>query len=78
MGVKAPAFRSKTGTRRWRWMARWIIIRQLRFGSGYLGNAERLHPGEVQREHGRAAVGFPIRELELEQAFGLHPSSDYC
>jgi len=37
--------------------AREIITQQLRFGGGYNRNAVRLLLGEVQREHGQAAVG---------------------
>jgi len=57
--------------------AREIIAQQLQFGSGYNRNAVRLLLGEVQREHGQAAVDSLIRELDLEQAFGLKPGSDF-
>ena len=57
--------------------AREIIAQQLQFGSGYNRNAVRLLLGEVQREHGQAAVDSLIRELDLEQAFGLTPGSDF-
>lgn len=57
--------------------ARELIRTQLQFGGGYNRNAVRLILGEVQREHGQAAVDGLIRELNLEQAFGLAPGSDF-
>lgn len=57
--------------------AREIIGQQLRFGGGYNRNAVRLLLGEVQRDHGQAAVDGLIRELGLEQAFGLKPGTDF-
>lgn len=58
--------------------ARELIETQIRFGSGYNRNAVRLMLGEVQREHGQAAVDRLIRELDLEQAFGLKPGTDFA
>ena len=57
--------------------ARELIATQLRFGGGYNRNAVRLILSEVQREHGREAVDGLIRELGLEQAFGLGPGTDF-
>jgi hypothetical protein len=57
--------------------AREIIAQQLQFGGGYNRNAVRLILGEVQREHGQAAVDTLIRELDLEPAFGLKPGTDF-
>lgn len=57
--------------------ARELISTQLQFGGGYNRNAVRLILGEVQREHGREAVDALIRDLDLEQAFGLAPGTDY-
>ena len=57
--------------------ARELIQVQLGFGGGYNRNAVRLILGEVQREHGRAAVDGLIRELDLEQRFGLPPGTDF-
>jgi len=54
--------------------ARELISVQLGFGGGYNRNAVRLILGEVQREHGQAAVDRLILELGLEEAFGLNPS----
>ena len=58
--------------------ARELIATQLQFGSGYNRNAVRLILGEVQREHGQAAVDGLIRGLGLEQAFGLKPGTDFA
>jgi len=57
--------------------AREIITQQLQFGGGYNRNAVRLLLGEVQPGHGQMAVGALIRELGLEQAFGLKPGTDF-
>ncbi len=57
--------------------AREIIAQQLQFGGGYNRNAVRLLLAEIQREHGQAAVDTLIRELDLEQAFGLKPGTDF-
>ncbi len=57
--------------------AREIIAQQLQFGGGYNRNAVRLLLAEIQREHGQAAVDTLIRELDLGQAFGLKPGTDF-
>jgi hypothetical protein len=57
--------------------AREMISQQLQFGGGYNRNAVRLLLGEVQREHGQAAVDGLIRDLALETAFGLKPGTDF-
>ena len=57
--------------------ARELIKVQLGFGGGYNRNAVRLILGEIQREHGQQAVDTLIRELDLEQAFGLTPGTDF-
>jgi hypothetical protein len=54
-----------------------LIRTQLQFGGGYNRNAVRLLLGEIQREHGQAAVDGLIRELDLEQTFGLKSGSDF-
>ena len=54
-----------------------LIGVQLQFGGGYNRNAVRLILGEVQREHGQAAVDALIRDLGLGQAFGLQPGTDF-
>lgn len=58
--------------------ARELLAPQIRFGGGYNRNAVRLILGEVQREHGQAAVDGLIRELELDRIFGLAPGSDFA
>ncbi|MBT3046566.1 MAG: hypothetical protein G8D61_04190 [gamma proteobacterium symbiont of Ctena orbiculata] len=57
--------------------AREIIEQQISFGSGYNRNAVRLLLGEIQREHGMQAVDRLIEELNLEEAFGLRPGTDF-
>jgi len=57
--------------------ARELISTQLVFGGGYNRNAVRLILAEIQREHGQPAVDQLIRELDLEQAFGLKPGTDF-
>jgi hypothetical protein len=57
--------------------ARELIRVQLQFGGGYNRNSVRLILAEVQREHGRPAVDSLIRELDLEQRFGLAPGTDF-
>lgn len=57
--------------------ARELIQVQLGFGGGYNRNAVRLILGEIQRDHGQDAVNALIRELGLEQAFGLEPGTDF-
>ena len=58
--------------------ARELITTQLQFSGGYNRNAVRLILGEIQREHGQGAVDGLIRELDLEQAFGLKPGTDFA
>lgn len=57
--------------------ARELIEMQVSFGSGYNRNAVRLILGEIQREHGQSAVDQLVIELDLEQAFGLKPGTDF-
>lgn len=57
--------------------ARELIRVQVGFGSGYNRHSVRLILGEVQREHGQAAVDTLIRELDLEAAFDLTPGTDF-
>jgi len=58
--------------------AREIIAQQLQFGGGYNRNAVRLLLGEVQREHGQAAVDELIREFDLDATFGLKEGMDFA
>ena len=57
--------------------ARELINVQLGFGSGYNRHSVRLILGEVQREHGQAAVDGLIREFGLEAKFDLEPGTDF-
>ena len=57
--------------------ARELISTQLQFGGGYNRNAVRLILAEIQREHGQAGVDQLIREMDLENAFGLKPGTDF-
>lgn len=57
--------------------ARELIQVQLGFGGGYNRNAVRLILGEIHRAHGQQAVDALIREMDLEQAFGLAPGTDF-
>jgi hypothetical protein len=57
--------------------ARELIAQQVSFGSGYNRNSARLILGEVQRVHGQAAVDGLIVELNLQEAFGLKPGTDF-
>lgn len=57
--------------------ARELIATQLSFGGGYNRNSVRLILAEVQREHGQTGVDQLIREMDLENAFGLKPGMDF-
>lgn len=52
-----------------------LVALQVRTGSGYNRNAARLILAEARRGHGRAAVDRLIRELNLDEAFGLKPGT---
>ncbi|MCB1859972.1 MAG: hypothetical protein KDI63_16995 [Gammaproteobacteria bacterium] len=54
-----------------------LIRQQIQFGSGYNRHAVRLILGELQRTHGQPAVDQLIRDLDLQQAFGLNPGTDF-
>jgi hypothetical protein len=51
--------------------ARQLLEVQAGFGGGYNRNSARLILAEVTREHGEAAAGSLIRELRLDEIFGL-------
>jgi hypothetical protein len=57
--------------------ARQLIASHLSFGSGYNRNATRLILAEVERVHGREAVDALIRELDLEDKFGLSTGTSF-
>ncbi|MCX7150702.1 MAG: hypothetical protein NTY05_15100 [Rhodocyclales bacterium] len=51
--------------------ARQLLVTQADFGGGYNRNSARLILAEVTREHGQAAADELIRELRLDEIFGL-------
>lgn len=51
--------------------ARQLLEVQAGFGSGYNRNGARLILAEVTREHGQAAAERLIRELRLDEIFGI-------
>jgi len=51
--------------------ARQMLVTQADFGGGYNRNSARLILAEVVREHGQAAADKLIRELRLDEIFGL-------
>jgi hypothetical protein len=53
--------------------ARQLLATQAGFGGGYNRHGARLILAEVQREHGPAAADTLIRELHLDEVFGLTP-----
>ncbi len=57
--------------------ARELLRTQVSFGGGYNRNGTRLILAEVAREHGQEAVDALIRELGLEQVFGIAPGTRF-
>jgi len=57
--------------------ARELIRPQLTFGGGYNRNAVRLILSELQQDHGQGAVDRLITDMDLEEAFGLRPGTDF-
>ncbi len=53
--------------------ARQLLGTQVSFGGGYNRNSARLILAEVAREHGQDAADALIRELRLDEVFGLTP-----
>jgi hypothetical protein len=51
--------------------ARQLLEVQAGFGSGYNRNGARLILAEVAREHGQDAAERLIRELRLDEIFGI-------
>jgi hypothetical protein len=51
--------------------ARQLLEVQAGFGSGYNRNGARLILAEVAREHGQDAAERLVRELRLDQIFGI-------
>lgn len=56
--------------------AKELLQTQIDFGSGYNWNAAKLILAEVQKEHGMAAFDQLVKELELEQHFGITPGTE--
>jgi hypothetical protein len=51
--------------------ARQLLATQAGFGGGYNRNAARLILADVAREHGQQAADWLIRELHLDEVFGI-------
>jgi len=51
--------------------ARELLVAQAGFGGGYNRQGARLILADVRREHGEAAAEQLIRELRLDEVFGL-------
>lgn len=56
--------------------ARQLLETQAGFGGGYNRHGARLILAEVAREHGQDAADQLIRELRLDQVFGIAPGKD--
>ena len=57
--------------------ARELLEAQTAFGGGYNRHGARLILAEVEREHGQAAVDRLIRELRLDEVFGIAPGTTF-
>jgi hypothetical protein len=57
--------------------ARQLLATQAGFGGGYNRNGARLILAEVAREHGRDAADGLIRELRLDEVFGIAPGTRF-
>jgi hypothetical protein len=57
--------------------ARQLLEAQVGFGGGYNRHAARLILAEVAREHGQDAVDALIRELRLDEVFGIAPGTSF-
>ena len=57
--------------------ARQLLEAQASFGGGYNRNGARLILAEVAREHGQPAVDRLIRDLSLDQVFGIEPGTRF-
>ena len=55
--------------------ARELLEVQVRFGGYYNRNSTRMILADVQREHGMQAADDLIRELDLENIFGIKPGT---
>jgi hypothetical protein len=57
--------------------ARELLETQAGFGGGYNRHGTRLILAEVAREHGQGAVDWLIRELRLDEVFGIAPGTTF-
>ena len=57
--------------------ARQLLETQAGFGGGYNRHGARLILAEVAREHGQEAVDRLIRELRLDDVFGIAPGTTF-
>jgi hypothetical protein len=57
--------------------ARELLAAQAGFGGGYNRNGARLILAEVAREHGQGKVDRLIRDLRLDQVFGIAPGEKF-
>ena len=57
--------------------ARELLATQAGFGGGYNRHGARLILAEVAREHGQGAVDRLIRELRLDEVFGIAPGTTF-
>jgi hypothetical protein len=57
--------------------ARELLRTQVSFGGGYNRHGTRLILAEVAREHGQQAVDALIRELGIDQVFGIAPGTRF-
>jgi hypothetical protein len=55
--------------------ARQLLETQASFGGGYNRQGARLILGEVAREHGQDAADRLIREVRLDEIFGISPGT---
>ena len=54
-----------------------LLQAQISFGGGYNRHGARLILAEVAREHGQGAVDRLIRELRLDEVFGIAPGTSF-
>jgi hypothetical protein len=57
--------------------ARELLATQAGFGGGYNRHGARLILAEVAREHGQDAADRLIRELRLDEVFGIAPGATF-
>ena len=54
-----------------------LLATQAGFGGGYNRHGARLILAEVAREHGQEAADRLIRELRLDEVFGIVPGTTF-